>query len=130
IPEWGHQYEERTAEWTAIMDAQGNAHAGWDRHHLWALVGQARRVHPFAHRFVEDWCDLLTRDGFEIAANGRARALVTARERQLKGPLARIGNPRALDQWTGASGDRQYEFRWRAARRILEDIRTALANED
>ena len=130
IPEWVDHYEERLGDWTSAMEAQGQAHAGWDRSHLWALVGQVRHVHPLAHRFVEEWCDLLTRDGFRIDGNRRAAALVTTRERQLKGPLARIGNPRALDKWTGASGDRQYEFRWRAARRILDDIRKGLATEE
>jgi hypothetical protein len=129
IPEFLEKYEERLHDWTREMEAQGSAHAGWDRQHLWALVGQVRHVHPFAHRFVEDWCELLTRDGFRIDGNARAAALVTARERQLKGPLARIGNRRALDKWMGGSGDEQYEFRWGAARRILHDIRVGLASE-
>lgn len=126
VPEWTEHYEERLSRWSKSLSDQGTAHAGWDREQLWAMVGAARRVHPLAHRFVEDWCDLLTRDGFAIDGNKRAEALLTARERQLKGPLARIGNPRALDKWTGASGDRQYEFRWRSARRVLDDIRAGL----
>lgn len=130
VVEWVDQYEERLADWTQHLRSQGDAHATWDRHHLWATVGAVRRVHPFAHRFVEDWCELLAHDGFDVAANPRAAALVAARERQLKGPLARIGNARALDKWTGASGDRQYEFRWRSARRVIEDIREGLLRED
>lgn len=130
VIEWIEQYEERLAAWTEHLQGQGDAHATWDRHHLWALIGTVRRVHPFAHRFVEAWCDLLTQDGFDIGTNQRAAALVTTRERQLKGPLARIGNPRALDKWTGASGDRQYEFRWRSARRVIDDVREGLLRQD
>lgn len=130
IDEWVEQYEGRLATWTESLRDQGDAHATWDRHHLWSMVGAVRRVHPFAHRFVEDWCDLLTRDGFDIGSNERAAVVVTDRERQIKGPLARIGNPRALDKWKGASGDRQYEFRWRSARRVIDDIREGLARGD
>jgi hypothetical protein len=128
VREWTEHYEERLAEWTENLRAQGDAHATWDRHQLWAKVGDVRHVHPLAHHFVEDWCDLVTRDGFAIDNNPRAAALVAARERHLKGPLARIGNPRALDKWTGASGDRQYDFRWRSARRVIEDIRAGLSS--
>lgn len=130
VPEWVDQYEDRLSAWTENLEAQGDAHVTWDRHHLWATVGAVRRVHPLAHRFVEGWCDLLKLDGFDLESNPRAAALVAVRERQLKGPLARIGNPRALDKWTGGSGDGQYEFRWRSARRVLEDIRAGLLIED
>lgn len=130
VPEWTEDYEERLSEWRANLQGQGTAHVGWDRDQLWASAGAVRRVHPLAHRFVEDWCDLLAHEGFDIVDNPRAAALVGARERQLKGPLARVGNPRALDKWVGASGDRQYEFRWRSARRVIEDIRAGLSIED
>ena len=130
VPEWVEHYEDRLAAWTENLVAQGDAHGTWDRHHLWATVGAVRRVHPLAHRFIEEWCDLLSRDGFDLDGHAGAAALVAARERQLKGPLARIGNPRALDKWTGASGDRQYEFRWRSARRVVEDIRAGLLLQD
>ncbi len=128
VKEWIEQYEERLSSWRDLLEAEGDGHAAWDRDQFWATVGASRRVHPFAHRFVEEWCTLLTRDGFDIDTNPSAATLVRNRERELKGPLARIGNLRALDKWVGASGDRQYEFRWRNARQVIEDIRAALGS--
>jgi hypothetical protein len=124
VDDWAEGYEDRLASWAADLDGQAGAHVRWDRTGFWSLVFTANpRVHPFAQRFVTDWAALLDQHGFHIENNKNAAELVARRERELKGPQARLGNQRALDNWTGASGDRQYDFRWRNARIVAADIR-------
>ena len=52
--------------------------------------------------------------------------LITAREQRLKGPLARLHNPRALERWSGESGVGRLTYRWGNAQRILVDILNGL----
>ena len=55
-----------------------------------------------------------------------ARALITHRERQLKGPRARLGNARALELWGTDSGTGLLVYRWFSAVRVLRDLRPDL----
>jgi hypothetical protein len=55
-----------------------------------------------------------------------ARDLILERERTLKRSLARLGNPRALELWQGASGAYRLDFRWRNAEQILNDLLNGL----
>ena len=56
--------------------------------------------------------------------------MIETREAQLKGPRARIGNPRALKMWRGRSGDQQLDYRWSNASVVVDDIVTGLAEGD
>lgn len=130
VPELEQAYDDRLATWTTELQAQGAAHSSWDRSAFLAFLHQANaRVRPLALTFVDDWCTLLTNDGFTIGSNPRAELLVTKRERFLKQGLARIGNRQLLDRWNGHSGDEQYEFRWSSAKTILRDIKAGLELE-
>ncbi len=55
-----------------------------------------------------------------------ARRLIVEREKQLKGPLSRFLNRRALEQWRGDSGLRPMSFRWSTARTFLNDLAEGL----
>jgi hypothetical protein len=61
-----------------------------------------------------------------LADRDSARALVRAREGQLKGPRSRFVNRRALDQWGGKSGVRPLDYRWATVRVLLDDLHDAL----
>jgi hypothetical protein len=64
----------------------------------------------------------LKRQGTSVADNREARNLIILRERQLKGPLARVDNPRARELWGGAAGIDRLVYRWPNAQRISRDI--------
>ena len=55
-----------------------------------------------------------------------ARALVRAREMQLKGGRSRFSNATALNQWRGAAGLSRMDYRWGTVRRFIRDLRDAL----
>jgi len=107
--------------------SSGGACVGWDRPGLWRLVhGRNPRISLPTSSFVERWAELASRHAGGIADHGTARQLIGDRERQLKGPRARLANPRALDQWRGASGLRRMDFRWGIGTRIVTDIHDGL----
>ena len=54
------------------------------------------------------------------------RTLIANRERQIKGQLARLHNPRALERWTGRSGVYHLTYRWGQGRTVLQDIAAGL----
>lgn len=91
---------------------------------------RARPVHPFTRAFVEQWTSTMNTDGPQgAAANPRMRELVRRRERQAKGPQARLGNPRRLEAWGGGSGAGAIAYRWAAVRRVLADVHDGLARD-
>jgi hypothetical protein len=49
---------------------------------------------------------------------------------RLKKNLARIGNARAQELWSGDSGSAQLEFRWLISQRLLGDIFEGLEMSD
>jgi len=57
-----------------------------------------------------------------LADDGRARGLVQEREHELKRSRARLGNPRALERWSGAAGAQPLNYRWHRVRAIVADI--------
>ena len=127
IPEWIESFEERLARWAADPLWSDRPLASWDLEDFWTTVSSVHNVPIGAKEFVEAWCGLLRDRGRDIERDAAAIDLVTKREAALKGPLARIGNQAAIDKFTGAAGDRRYEFRWGSALRIATDIRAGLA---
>lgn len=78
--------------------------------------------------FVKNWADItILQNGYKyIHRNNshgrRARDIIRARERKLKGPKSRIDNPRALELWSGAAGTGMLDYRWGNVRVIVNDI--------
>lgn len=120
-------FREGLAAWCAELEPRRAALAGWDRSAFWTLAQQRTRVSGATHQFVERWVERepwasTTRATDDVAL----RNMVRDRERQLKGARARIGNPRALELWNGASGVDRLAYRWPSAARILADIHAGL----
>lgn len=101
----------------------------------WNLTGLLARVeltrgsaiNVRTRRFVEDWRNLLLEYGVHgVSDNDAARTFMARRERQHKGPQARLGNPARLAGWGGSSGAAAMVFRWPQVRRILLDIHDGL----
>ena len=64
-----------------------------------------------------------------IAKDDYARDLIRKREIHLKGELAKLDNPEALDRWRRDASTRmagQLRYRWRPAEKIISDILTGL----
>jgi hypothetical protein len=65
----------------------------------------------------------------DLTTSGELRNMIVAREREKKGPRARLtpSNQRALDAWSGASGTSRFDYLWTNARRHLQDLYDAEA---
>jgi len=127
-------YGKRLQEWSATIDEHLQALTAWHDQlpEFWqvSLSGGAR-VPIAARRFVEQWLSLALPSGAAagVPKNERARQLVHDRERGLKGRLARLENPRALELWSGQAGAAQLDFRWPVAQRIVNDIQHGLKGD-
>jgi hypothetical protein len=123
------KYSQMMAEWHSLIASRASALAEWDLLDLWRLMTEAKaRIHPNTQFFVTSWVELVRRQDFRNATSSdHARALIDRREQSLKGPLARIHNAGARNNWQGDSGLGRLEYRWDTAQAILEDIAAGLA---
>jgi len=98
-----------------------------DRELIWQTVMQTgRRLSPTTKDFIATWADAVdAADAAEdLTGNDDLRCMIVKREREKKGPRARLapGNQRALDAWSGASGTARFDYLWPNARRHLQDL--------
>ena len=119
------QYRSELVEWAERESEERT----YDPNDLWDIVA-TRRVHaPRRQRcFVESWSSRIT----EITPAGvlddkYLRSLIEARETQLKGPRARLGNLARLLDWNGRVGVGRMDFRWHRVRQLLLDLHAGLA---
>jgi hypothetical protein len=124
--ELAESYRERIRRWAAALPAVGD---GWSWAGFWET---ASRGNPHlvrtrrTQRFVEEWFGVARALGEGVAGDERARGLISARERQVKGGQARLHSLSARERWSGASGAGQITFRWAVVERIVSDIQGAL----
>ena len=120
------QYEKHMAEWWAGLEPRGAELKKWDRNRFWMLLSTWNaRVKPSSRTFVEAWLDAIfrARRVEDVLKDRGLRDLIRLRESVLKGTRARLGNPRALDLWNGASGTAQLDYRWnRPVKGMLQDL--------
>jgi len=132
--EWVGQYEERLGDWaTLLKDRDAKLRRWYDsRSAFWKIrpFEHARISHP-TRAFVGKWLELVFKGAKpdDVVENRAAHALIRARESRLKGKRARLENPRALEMWRGASGDRQLDYRWANVSVIVADIVGGLGTE-
>ncbi len=116
------------ADWAARVRQRWTELKGWydRREEFWQLMPIATAQVPRpTQMFVRQWCRLVYEEpGPETLTGSKiARQLIVEREIRLKGKRARLSNPRALERWGGASGDRQIDYRWLpTVRDIVRDI--------
>ena len=130
-PELIDAYELDLAGWWDRRNARSAELTAWARPRFWALLAAWNaRVTPASHSFVEAWLEAIAqaRGVEEVMKDRGLRSLITFRERVLKGARARLGNPRALNLWNGASGTAQLDYRWnRPVTGMLRDLLGARA---
>ncbi len=128
--------EERTSkygrlflEWGEALKARAPVLANWQREDFWKVVHSTNPKIPLPTRvFVDTWLDLAKATGAETLRElPRARRLITARERAIKGGLARLFSAEALLRWSGAAGAGQLDYRWNPqVQSVITDIQTGL----
>ncbi|MBM3673036.1 MAG: hypothetical protein FJW86_12775 [Actinobacteria bacterium] len=111
-------------DWCNLVDGRRAELREWSQgEEFWATIEHRAPVNPRARRFVLQWADLALADPSAVQPDTKAAELVVERERQLKRNLARLTQPRALENWNGQPFSRsQMAFRWRSARQILDDL--------
>lgn len=122
------KYRGALGDWSERLGGRQADLAEWRLSDFWEHTAPLMRVAPSTRSFVADWVSLRgweAKDG--LADAPQARQLIRLRERQLKGPRARIGNQQALALWGEDSGTRQLLYRWPSAVRLLWDLRPELA---
>ena len=96
---------------------------------LWTFAASRHVDVPRLQRnFVEAWTARLLKIGPASTADDHTlRSLIENRERQLKGPRARLHNPARLLDWSGEVGVGRMNFRWHRVRQMLLDLHGGLA---
>ena len=119
------RYRQQIGEWAAKESVE----RCFDPADMWAFAS-SRQVHVsrLQRVFVEAWGARLSNIGTAaIAEDHSLRSLIESRERQLKGPRARLHNPARLLDWRGDVGVGRMNFRWHRVRQMLLDLHGGLA---
>lgn len=128
--EWIEHYRAKMAEWAALAGPRLAIYGAWRRDEFWRDVMEVNPRLPIAARhFSESWIQVAIVSRFKgLFDHGAARALVTDRERRLKGRRARLGNREQLLLWGGASGAFQLDYRWGITKTVVNDIVAGLGS--
>ena len=118
------QFRAELAPWSDEVVANQAALRRWDRPRMWARLRSLNRGIPAgAQQFAEQWTEASSFAPHAVIDDAAIRQVISNRERRLKGGLARLHNPRALERWSGRSGVGRLSYRWDpVGQRILVDI--------
>lgn len=117
------EYRNRLPEWADAVTSQAELLEGWHIDRLWQLMSRLNQRIPLRTRhFFDVWAELAVHQRVGLADHAAARRLISERERALKSGLARLHNPRALENWGGASSVGRLDYRWGNVVRLLLDI--------
>lgn len=116
--------EKELEGWNRLINSRRRELRAWnDGGSFWDSNLATSRAPLRTQRFVHDWINLALAKHDSIKSNTDAARLITNRELQLKGNLARLTSNRALEAWTGTRfGSGQFDFRWQNAKTILSDL--------
>jgi len=127
--EWNEKtahYEHEIAGWWHLLQSQGWDLKAWGPERLWDLMRDWKVAVPRGCSvFVESWLHDIgkCRSAEEVIHAPRFRELIRSREKNIKRGRARLGNRRALDNWSGTSGTAQLDYRWRSpVRALVRDV--------
>ena len=117
-------YDDLLGEWQARLVARKTELGRWRRAAFWQLIrGELHaRVRGVTQRFIDRWIDLALSTE-SVAKSSAATQQIIQQERTVKGSRARLGNARAVENWSGSSGSKQLDYRWgRPVRAVVNDI--------
>lgn len=126
-------YRGQVEAWAADVEAIGSDLADWRPDGVWKVVrAQGRSPGYRMQFFVHSWVEELKRGKPKaiVQQDSSARALVRAREIQLKRSRARLTSARHLELWGGQSGTDRLSYRWGATKQILTDVFDGLARSE
>ncbi|MGI8888500.1 MAG: DUF6361 family protein [Nocardioidaceae bacterium] len=127
-PDLADEYRAELQTWRDDLNVT-QALVDWERTGFWSMIhAHNPTLTPLTRRFVDAWLDLINSDA-DVADSASARDLVSRRERQIKGGRSRLANQAALDRWSGRSGLVPLDYKWRIARRFLQDLYRARGAE-
>ncbi|EEF27163.1 conserved hypothetical protein [Ricinus communis] len=113
------EYKARLESWAS---SDLSACAAWKLDEFWTrVVGKGHSITDKTQRFVRSWLALALRDRERIAESAECRALVKARECDLKKERSRFTNRAALSQWGGKAGLVPLSYRWPIASNFLHE---------
>lgn len=100
----------------------------WKLDELWKRVSVENHViRPQTQTFVEAWIKLAGTSPRSLLSSTEAHRLIEERERRNKPPAQRrFTNPKALEQWGGASGVGRLVYRWPNVQVLLNDLYAGL----
>ena len=126
-------YQDDLINWADHLQSRRNELIQWDKDkRFWNIIfEQGARPTENTRRFIMEWLKIALSPGRVgmIAKDDYARDLIRKREIHLKGELAKLKNPEALDRWRRDASTRmagQLRYRWRPAEKIISDILTGL----
>lgn len=123
--DWIDGYREALKDWAGDVGRDRRRHMSWDRAGFWARIRRANPLLPIAaERFADGWISrcLAARTAQDLIDDDGARQSVAQRERELKGPRARLFSDAQLQLWGGASGTAPLDYRWRVTVTMVNDI--------
>ncbi|MBK9547099.1 MAG: hypothetical protein IPO51_14885 [Dehalococcoidia bacterium] len=98
------QYRAELVPWSDEIRAEQASLSTWDLPAMWArLRAMNPRIPPGAQQFAEHWISAAISAPHRVMDDDTVRQLIAQREWRLKGGLARLRNPRALERWNGRS---------------------------
>lgn len=121
------EYRDELRTWARLMNQPAGDLADWDMGDFWEVtLGANHRVPTSTQWFVDQWRGLVACHGpTDVADADDARHLVRTREFRMKGSLARLHNPRALERWNGDAGSSPLDYRWETVGPLVAEIVTA-----
>lgn len=95
----------------------------WELDDLFDLIGTTtHRLTASSKDFIRDWVNLVRTVPANLTTNSLATDLLKQREFSLKRMKARLLYDAPLERWSGAAGDARLDFRWRTAKKYLEEL--------
>ncbi|HEX3045288.1 MAG TPA: DUF6361 family protein [Bacillota bacterium] len=125
--DWVDNYESRVNDWAFLIESKWEELLKWyqDIEKFWFSNPLKEARVTFQTRiFIDRWLQLIFQEvGLKgVIDHPSVYQFIKDREIRLKRSLARLENPRALENWNGSSGDFQLNYRWRITKVLVKDI--------
>lgn len=128
-----NDYKKRINEWRNSINNNIQSFTNWERDEFWEIINNNNpRVSIRTKYFINTWLDYLNNNfqKLNLIKDDFLIQHITKRESDLKREeLCRITNRHALENWSGASGTQQIDYRWKQTQIIINDILEGLKNE-